>query len=420
MTNNNENRPGYKKTKIGWIPEEWETPYLKNCAYVKSSNVDKKSYDTEIPVKLCNYTDVYYNNHITKGIDFMLATAKQAEIEKFTLLLNDVIITKDSESADDIAVPAVVSEHLVNVLCGYHLTLIRPDLSKLSGQFLNHLLCLHRMRHYFFTLANGVTRFGLPLDSIQKANIPLPPLPEQKKIAEVLSTWDSAIEKTERLIEKCELRKKGLVQLTVNSEQLSVKTENWKEIRIGDIANQISLKNKNGFEYIVLSCTKHQGLVSSLEYFGKQIYSKNLSTYKIVSKGQFAYATNHIEEGSIGYQDSYDKALISPMYTVFETNDKINDSYLYRLLKSDKYIQIYQARTSASVDRRGSLRWNEFSRIKIPLPSIEEQNKIAKILDTADQEINKLHSKLDALKEQKKGMMQKLLTGEVRTVVSDQ
>jgi type I restriction enzyme, S subunit len=160
-----------------------------------------------------------------------------------------------------------------------------------------------------------------------------------------------------------------------------------------------------------------EGLVDSLTYFNKQVFSLDTSTYKVVTRGQFAYATNHIEEGSIGYQDVYDKGLVSPMYTVFETNKDMDDSYLYKVFKSVVYLHIFRANTSSSVDRRGSLRWKEFAKLPIPLPPIEEQKQIAAILTTARQEIDLLKKQAEAYRRQKRGLMQRLLTGEWRVRV---
>jgi type I restriction enzyme S subunit len=158
-------------------------------------------------------------------------------------------------------------------------------------------------------------------------------------------------------------------------------------------------------------------LVDSLTYFGRQIFSEDTSTYKVVKREQFAYATNHIEEGSIGYQNLHERALISPMYTVFETNEKVDDGFLYKLLKTEFYRHIFEVNTSASIDRRGSLRWNVFSQIKIPLPTLNEQKAISEVIDTCDQEILLTKRKLEALQQQKKGLIQKLLTGQIRVKV---
>ena len=99
------------------------------------SPVDKKTVDGELPVKLCNYTDVYYNrNAIGSEIDFMAATAKPLEVEKFSIIEGDVIITKDSETPDDIGVPSYVKETIDNLLCGYHLAILRPN-KKTIGKY---------------------------------------------------------------------------------------------------------------------------------------------------------------------------------------------------------------------------------------------------------------------------------------------
>lgn len=201
MSERNKNRPGYKKTKVGWIPEEWKTARLGTVADILFSNVDKKTNSNENDVLLCNYTDVYYNKYVTSDIDFMQATASIREIEKYGLRYGDVIITKDSETQDDIAVSAIVREKVPNLICGYHLAIIRSQDNRLSGEYLNKLFDVQIIKHYFSTLANGVTRFGLTSNAVNNALIPLPPLPEQKKIAEILSIWDDAIDQTRRLID---------------------------------------------------------------------------------------------------------------------------------------------------------------------------------------------------------------------------
>lgn len=265
-------------------------------------------------------------------------------------------------------------------------------------------------------IATGTTSvaaiYGRDLESIKFL---LPPLSEQKAIAQVLSTADAAIHTTEKLIAQKELRKKWLMQqLLTGKKRLKGFSGEWKEIHIRDVAKEVSIRNKSDKQLTVLSCTKYDGLVPSLEYFGRKIFADDVSTYKIVPKNHFAYATNHIEEGSIGYQENYDEALISPMYTVFKTTGTVNDTFLFRLLKSHPLIYQYQNRMEGSIDRRGGLRWDAFSIIKIKLPSHKEQAAIAQVLQAADKEISLLKAKAEKLREQKKGLMQKLLTGKVR------
>jgi type I restriction enzyme S subunit len=123
----------------------------------------------------------------------MRASAKQREIKKFTLEKGDVVITKDSESPGDIAIPALIREELQGVLCGYHLAIIRPDPELADGGFLNSLFALARVRHGFFALANGATRFGLSIGSIENAKFTIPDIKEQRRIAEIIMVQDDEI-----------------------------------------------------------------------------------------------------------------------------------------------------------------------------------------------------------------------------------
>lgn len=173
---------------------KWSEYRLKDITTILVSNVDKKTHGSEQPVSLCNYTDVYYNTYITNDFPFMVATATEREITKFKLRKGDVLITKDSESPDDIAISALVRENLTDVLCGYHLAIIRPKPKLADGGFLNYLFSLKYVRRYFSTLANGATRFGLSIGSIENATFKLPILSDQKKIASILMTQDDEIE----------------------------------------------------------------------------------------------------------------------------------------------------------------------------------------------------------------------------------
>lgn len=267
----------------------------------------------------------------------------------------------------------------------------------------------------------GAGRYKLTKDALSKMLVPLPPLSEQKAIANILSLMDTAINKNNLLIAKKVLQKKWLTQKLLTGEKRlkGFEKEKWKEIHIKDVSKEVSIKNREDKQLTVLSCTKYDGLVPSLEYFGRKIFADDVSTYKVVPKNHFAYATNHIEEGSIGYQEILNEALISPMYTVFKTDLSVNDFYFYKLLKSHNLIFQYNARMEGSIDRRGGLRWDAFSIIKVHIPSIEEQTAIAKVLQAADKEIQLLKTRTEKLREQKKGLMQILLTGKKRLTIKN-
>ena len=145
---------------LDWIdalPDGWEAKPLRSIADYVVSNVDKVPAEDEIPVRLCNYTDVYNNEFITLALNFMQATASEDEIAKFGLCADDVAITKDSESWDDIGVPAPVRETASDLVCGYHLALLRPHKLKMDGAFLFRCLQAKPVRVQLELAANGVT-----------------------------------------------------------------------------------------------------------------------------------------------------------------------------------------------------------------------------------------------------------------------
>lgn len=134
----------------------------------------------------------------------------------------------------------------------------------------------------------------------------------------------------------------------------------------------------------VYSVTKHQGFVPSLEYFKKQVFSRDLSNYKVVERGEFAYATIHLDEGSIGIADT--RCLISPMYTVFKVTDpNVHPRYLLRYLKSKQAIAEYSRLGKGSVHRRKAISLSALGKMRIPLPSFNEQQRIVEVLDRADE-----------------------------------
>ncbi len=299
----------------------------------------------------------------------------------------------------------------------YHIWKIETA-NKLNKQFLFYYLQFSDFK--IQRTIQGGTMAHITKGDMEKRIVHLPNMNEQKSIVHILSTWDQAIEKTQKLLNQFQLRKKGLMQeLFTGKKRLPGFDGEWKKYEIGEIASQFTDKNKNNSITEVLSCTKYDGLVKSLEYFGRKVFGDDLTKYKVVPRNHFAYATNHIEEGSIGYQNLLDAGLVSPMYTVFKTNIKVDDFYFYRLLKTDRMLYQYQSNMSGSIARRGGLRWNVFKEIIVALPPIEEQKAITSFLDEADKEIELQKARLNLLTLQKKGLMQELLTGKKRVKIDE-
>ena len=185
---------------IGEIPIGWGVKRLKNVSDVKPSNVDKHIFPDEIQVRLCNYTDVYYNDFISRTTELKSGSCNQMEFEKFRLEKGDVIITKDSESPDDIGIPCLVKDDFDDVVCGYHLTLIRPQ--TMDGGFIFRFIQSDRTRRYFEIHSNGITRYGLGKSSIENLFLPFPPLSEQQQIVSYLDEQTQLIDKTISIEEK--------------------------------------------------------------------------------------------------------------------------------------------------------------------------------------------------------------------------
>lgn len=412
------------------VPEGWGMSTLGECVSIIKSGLSRKlsSNDIGLPmIRSCNMGEKYASFYDIKY--WYVADPQGAKTRDYYLNEGDILVNFINSVAQ-IGKTCIYRDDL-NRDCIYTTNILRLKSRKsINHNYLFYVTKTERYNWYIQTITKpAVNQASFTTKDLRKYHFPLPPLQEQNYIAELLSTWDLAIEKTERQIEAKEKVEKSLIlkllfgKVRVGGRRttgvkekrwLSVPSD-WKIVKIGSVSKEVSARNQNGDDVPVLSCTKYDGLVDSLKYFDKQIFSKDTSTYKVVAHGQFAYATNHIEEGSIGYQTLYPQGLVSPMYTVFETDkQKVNDGYLYKLLKTETYRRIFEINTNASVDRRGSLRWNEFSKLHIPFPPIDEQKEINEVLDTAQKEVDLLEGHLDLLKKQKRGLMQKLLTGQWR------
>jgi type I restriction enzyme S subunit len=248
----------YRNSGVEWlgdVPRHWTVERLKRLCDVRPSNVDKKTYDDEIPIRLCNYTDVYYCETISTGLELMEATATVDQIERFELRAGDVVITKDSETADDIAIAAYVSEDMPGVVCGYHLALVRPR-SGTNGGFVKRYFDSLFAKANFAVRANGLTRVGLSQYALDNVDVPTPPAPEQAAIAAFLdretAKIDALVEEQRRLIELLKEKRQSEVSHSVTRgldptasmkdsgvEWLGEVPEHWRVLTFGRVIERI-------------------------------------------------------------------------------------------------------------------------------------------------------------------------------------
>ena len=422
------------------VPAGWTSSRLCDLADIRSSNVDKKSNDDEIPVRLCNYTDVYYNNEITNKISFMAATAKQSQIDRFSLECGDVIITKDSETPDDIAIPTYVAEPLSKVLCGYHLSLIRPDKLKANGRFLSHLFGLPKVRHHFYILANGITRYGLNIDAIENAPIQTPPLPEQQKIAAILTAVDEVIASTQAQISKLKDLKTGMMQelLTKGIGHTEFKDSPvgripaaWEttslEKIIATLDGGVSVNSENrpkrADEFGILKTSSvNKGIFFPDE--NKVIIESEISRAKVNPVADsivFSRMNTPDLVGESGYVKETRHDLFLPdRLWLLNVNDRENTNVLwlsYMLSSGNTRRKINEAATGTSDSMKNISKPNLLA-IQIVHPPITEQKIIADVLQSIDNQIEYSENKFIQNTNTKKALMQDLLTGKVRVRVN--
>ncbi|MDH6186745.1 restriction endonuclease subunit S [Polaromonas sp. CG_23.6] len=264
--------PAYKDSGVEWIgrvPEHWEVKRLRHVASFSNSNVDKKSYEGQDEVSLCNYTDVYKNEFITPGMPFMKATGSLSEIEQFTLQKGDVLITKDSEDPTDIGIPSLVAQDMPGVVCGYHLTIIRPD-NLPTSRLVHRVLMSAPTKAHFFLEAPGITRYGLGQDAIGDLTVCLPPESERSLIADRIdretTRIDSLITKKTRFIELLKEKRQALITHAVTKGlDPSVKMKDSGVEWIGEVPEHWAVSRLGHFATVENGTTPSKGNVAFWE-----------------------------------------------------------------------------------------------------------------------------------------------------------
>ena len=246
---------------------------------------------------------------------------------------------------------------------------------------------------------------------ITRARISLPGEHEQDAVATALGCWDDAIQKTEQLIAAKERHYSHELSRLISRGQ-------HPHTHAGAFAEEVSARNRGGNEARVLSVTNSRGFVLPEDQFERRVASADLSNYKVVYRGQYAYNPSRINVGSIARLDGWDDGVLSPMYVVFRLYEKkANSDYFLHWLNSHEARQ--RIKNSAQGSVRETVSFSEFAAITIPLPDSHTQTAIARYLNALREEIDLLGQSVSALKTQKRGLMQKLLTGQWRLPIAE-
>ena len=248
--------------------------------------------------------------------------------------------------------------------------------------------------------------------NLKRQRVPLPSFALQQEIASLLSSWDTAIQKTEQVIAAKERHYSHELSRLISRGQ-------HPHAHVGAFAQEVSARNRGGNEARVLSVTNSRGFVLPEDQFERRVASADLSNYKVVHRGQYAYNPSRINVGSIARLDGWDDGVLSPMYVVFRLDEnKANSDYFLHWLNSHEARQ--RIKNSAQGSVRETVSFSEFAAITIPIPDINTQTAIARYLNALRDEIDLLGQSVAALKTQKRGLMQKLLTGQWRLPVQEE
>lgn len=399
----------------------WSDTTLGAVTDIRVSNVDKKTVPGERKVHLCNYMDVYSTNSVTSERELMVASATESEFQRFRLLPGDVVITKDSESPDDIAVPTYISEGIGNdVVCGYHLAMLRPK-PGLNGHFLSYLLRLPQVNRHFSRTATGSTRYGLSLKALHEAPIRIPESePEQQGIAEVLSALDEQIEATEALIAKKVLVRSAILTALVNDTNAS-------SVAIDMLASKVGsgVTPTGGSEvytsYGVTFVRSQNVLNESIELSDVAFITNEIHAGMAASKLQVHDVLLNITGASIGrcctFPEGIGEANVNQHVCIIRLHNPCQaDAALLAALICSEFGQRELNKQISGGNREG-LNYQQVRAMALPWPQDAAiRAEMAAVLQAAKSEIEELEAEVMKLQQQKQGLMHDLLTGTTRVL----
>ena len=433
--------PNYRPSGVKWfdrLPTHWEVRRLRNVADLRVSSVDKHQREDEEHVRLCNYVDVYNNDRITATMNFMHTTAAPDEIERFRLDRGDVLITKDSETWDDIGVPALVTDSAPDLISGYHLALLRARSEHAIGGYLFRVLESNGISHQFHVQARGVTRFGLTHVGIKSVWLPVPPLSEQIRIVRFLDHADRRIQRyigaKQKLIALLEEQKQALIDEAVTG-RIDVRTGRpypaYKESGVewlGTVpAHWDVWRSKRAFRPRTelaragdtqLSATQAYGVIAQADYeekIGRKITRilRHLDQRRHVEIDDFVISMRSFQGG---LERAWTSGCIRSSYIVLHAATELIVTYFGYLFKSVGYIGALQS--TANFIRDGQdLNFENFCRVDVPFPPIDEQQHIAQSVERGTEHIaasiERSRRQIGSLREYRARLIADVVTGKL-------
>ena len=402
---------GYKDSAVGVIPQEWEVKRLGTIAKCFSGGTPKSEseemYGGTIPFIRSGEI------HSEKTALFLTDDGLRKSSAKM-IDVGDLIFALYGANSGDCAISQINGAINQAILCIRSSSVINP--------FLQPYLELHKDRFIAKYLQGG--QGNLSGEIVCSCTIPIPPLAEQRKIAEILGVWDEAIEKQSGLIEKLELRKRGLMQrLLTGRTRLPGFTTPWQKVKLCEICKRVTRRNEENNQN-VMTISAQKGFVSQTDFFNKSVASSTLDNYYLVLKDEFCYNksySNGYPMGAIKRLKEADKAVVTTLYICFSITDKqkLSIDFFEQYCENGEFNQGLMKIANEGGRAHGLLNVTptDFFSLVMLLPTLPEQKAIAEVLTAADDEIATHCKKLDALRLQKRGLMQQLLTGKTRVKI---
>jgi len=413
-------RPGYKHTPLGWIPEEWDYYRINDVAEKSKGAIKIGPFGSQLKkedfiqegIKVYDQ-ETAFSNDFYRGYNY-ISKEKYESLKSCTINPGDIIVSM----MGTIGAAAIVPKFAPLGILNSHLLRIKPNSEIITDEYLRLSFSESPItRLELKKKSHGGIMSGLSAEIVKSIVIAIPPLPEQRRIAAILSTWDEAITKTQQLIAQLQQRNKGLMQ------QLLKPKGDWKEYRIGNLLKEVKRSVKWNEEelYHLISVRRRSGGAFFREsLYGKQILTKQLFT---AEAGDFLFSKMQIVHGASAIvPKELDGMKISGSYIAVQTNEeKIMDINFFNWLSKTRwfYRLTYVSSYGVHIEKM-TFDFNDFKRRKIMIPpTVKEQKRIVNILETANGEVHLHEQQLSILQQQKKGLMQKLLTGEVRVKIDN-
>ncbi len=401
---------GYKKTKVGIVPKDWEETRFKKM-FSRLTRKNKEGNNNVLTIS-AQYGLISQSDFFNKTV------ASEDKSNYFLLYKGEYAYNKSYSNGYPYGALKRLEFYDKGIVSPLYICFSKTEENNCPdfySQYFEAGLMNKEIKAFAQEGARNHGLLNIAVDDFFNSYLLNPPLAEQEKIAKILGAQDRLILLKEKLIEQKKQQKKYLMQqLLTGKKRLPGFTGEWDKEKLGKHIYENVVKNTDRRIKKVLSVNNKLGFVDQEEQFGKRIASEDVATYKILSKNSVAYNPSRINVGSIALYKEDELGIVSPMYVVLRLNETMLPEYFMSIVKTHMFFQQMKILLAGSV--RDSLKFDDMCKFEFKIPSLEEQQAIADILLQADKEIELLQKDLEEEKNKKKALMQLLLTGIVRCV----